>query len=55
MLIVITLFLILQTQNYMSVLSLCQQKTMKNCQNFFAKDFQVQCKTQQTNIDIFLD
>ena len=52
MLIVITLFLILKTQNYMSMQSLCQQKTMKY---FLAKDFQVQYKTQQKNIDIFWD
>ena len=55
MLIVIILFLILKTQNYMSMQSLCQQKTMKYCQNFLAKDFQVQYKTQQKNIDIFWD
>ena len=48
----------------MSLLSLYQQKTIKNCQNFFVKFFKDQCikinvkqkvriTTRQTSIDIF--
>ena len=32
------LFLLSEAQNYMSLPSLCQQKTTKNYQNFLAKD-----------------
>ena len=64
MLILIVLFLLSRTQNYMSLLSLYQQKTIKNCQNFLVKFFKDQCikinvkqkvriTTRQTSIDIF--
>ena len=38
-LILITLFLLSRTQNYMPLLSLYQQKTIKNYQNFIENDF----------------
>ena len=53
----------IKAQNYMSLLSLYQQKTIKNCQNFLVKFFKDQCikinvkqkvriTTRQTSIDI---
>ena len=64
MLILIILFSLSKAQNYMSLLYLYQQKTIKNYQNFFAKDLKdqfigmnikqkVRIKKRQTNIDIF--
>ena len=64
MLILIILFLLSKTQNYMLLLSLHQQNTIKNYQNFQAKDLKdqfigmnikqkVRIKTRHTNIDIF--
>ena len=56
MLILIMLFLLSEAQNYMSLPSLCQQKTTKNYQNFLTKDLaKVRIKIQQTSIDIFLN
>ena len=44
MLILIILLSLLKTQNYLlSLLSLYQQKTIKNYQNFLAKDLKDQC------------
>ena len=65
-LILITLFLLLKTQNCMFMLSLYQQRTTKNYQNFLAKDLKDQCigmnieqevriKMQQIIIDIFFN
>ena len=65
-LILITLFLLLKTQNCMFMLSLYQQRTTKNYQNFLVKDLKDQCigmnieqevriKMQQIIIDIFFN
>ena len=43
MLIAIILFLYLKTQNYISLSPLYQQKTIKNYQNFLAKDLKDRC------------
>ena len=43
MLILIILFLFSKTQNYMFLLSLYQQKAIKNEQNFLAKDLKDHC------------
>ena len=63
-LIVIILFLLSKTQNYMFLKKFYQLKIIKNYQNFVAKDFKdqfiginikekVRIKIQQMNIDIF--
>ena len=60
------LFLLSKTQNYMSLLSYYQQKTTKNYWNFLVKDLEDQCigmntkqkvriKTQETITDILLN
>ena len=65
-LILITLFLLLKTQHCISLLSHCQRKTIKNHQNFLAKDLKDQCigmnieqkvraKIRHMNIDNFLN
>ena len=62
-LILIILFLLSQTQNYTFLSSLQQQKSIKNHQNFLAKDLKdqnigmnikekIRIKTRQINIDI---
>ena len=62
-LILIILFLLSQTQNYTFLSSLQQQKSIKNHQNFLAKDLEdqniginikekIRIKTRQINIDI---
>ena len=43
MLILIALFLLSKTQNYMCLSSLYQQKRTRNCQNILAKDLKDQC------------
>ena len=64
MLILVILFLLSNTQNYMSLSSLYQQKTIKNYQNFLVKDLKDQCvatnikqkvrtKVRQMSVDIF--
>ena len=66
MLILIILFLLSKTQNYKFLLSLYQQKTIKNCQKVLAKDLKVEfiemntkqkvrIKIQQMNTDIFVN
>ena len=66
MLILIILFLLSKTQNHKFLLSLYQQKTIKNCQNVLAKDLKVEfiemntkqkvrIKIQQMNTDIFVN
>ena len=65
-LILIILFSLSKTQNYMFLLSPYQQKTIKNYQNFLAKELKVWCiemnikqkvkiKTRQTSTDILLN
>ena len=60
------LFLLSKTQNYMSLLSLYQYRTIKNYQNFIAKNLKHQyiglnikqkmrMKIQQTSTDISLN
>ena len=60
------LFLLSKTQNYMSLLSLYQYRTIKNYQNFIAKNLKhqyiglnikqkVRMKIQQTSTDILLN
>ena len=62
--ILIILFLLSKTENYMFLSSCYQQKTIKNYQNFLVKDLKdqfigmsikqkVRIKIQQMNIDIF--
>ena len=64
MLILIILFLLSKTQNHISLSSLYKQKTIKNYQNFLAKDLKDPCigmiikqkmraKVQQISIYIF--
>ena len=64
MLILIILFSLSKTQNYMFLLFLYQQQTIKNYQNFLAKDLKdqfigismkqkVRTKIQQMNVHIF--
>ena len=64
MLILIILFSLSKTQNYMFLLFLYQQQTIKNYQNFLAKDLKdqfigismkqkVRIKIQQMNVHIF--
>ena len=64
MTILIELFLLSKTQNYMSPWSLYQQKTIKNYQNLLARDLKHRCigmnikqkvriKLRQMSIDIF--
>ena len=64
--ILIIIFLILKTQNYMILQSLYQQNAIKNYQNFVAKGLKDQCigtnikqktriKIQQMSLDIFLN
>ena len=66
MLILILSFLPSKTQNYMFLSSLYQQNTIKNYQNFLAKNLKdryiqmnikqkVRMKTQQTSTDILLN
>ena len=65
-LILMTLFLLSKTQNYMPLLAHNQQKTTTNYQSVLAKDLKHQCvgmkikqkvriKIQQMNIDTFLN
>ena len=64
MIMLILLFLLSKTQNYIFLLSLYQQETIKNYQNLLAKDLtdqftgvntkqKVGIKVRQMNIDIF--